>query len=111
MSVNGEKSTGNIPEAAEPAKEMEQQVDTTFGETVDGSQVPAVHTENFPESAVEKPSTLSVADEDAAEEGDGKVMSVIDHLDELRQRLLRALGVFAVAMAICFYYGREIIRI
>ncbi len=112
MSGNGDKSIDEICKTAESAVETEQQVESSFDEAVDVSQVPAISTAaNFPASAVEKPATIVADDEDDDEEGDGKVMSVIDHLDELRQRLLRALGVFAVAMGICFYYGRDIIRI
>lgn len=115
MSVNGEKGTDDIhSSAAETAVESTPQVvESSFDEAVEASQVPALVTENFPESAVEKPVSLveDDHDDDDHEEDDDKVMSVIDHLDELRTRLLRALGVFALAMGISFYYGREIIQI
>ncbi len=57
-------------------------------------------------------SDLAEVEESAsADDGDQKVMSVIDHLDELRTRLVRSLFVFAFAMSISFYFGRDIIRI
>lgn len=38
-----------------------------------------------------------------------KVMTVVEHLDELRTRLLRSLLVFVVAFAVAFAFGKEII--
>lgn len=47
---------------------------------------------------------------DSEEDGEGKVMSVIDHLDELRNRLIRTLIAFALAMGVSFTFGKEIIQ-
>ena len=52
---------------------------------------------------------LPETDRNDDNEEDSKVMSVIDHLDELRARLIRCLIVFGIAMFIAFSYGREII--
>lgn len=49
-------------------------------------------------------------DNDGEEEGDGKVMSVIEHLDELRTRLLRSIFVLLIALAVSFYFGKPIIQ-
>lgn len=51
---------------------------------------------------------LSGQHEADEEEGD-KVMSVVDHLDELRSRLVKCLLVFGLAMVATFTFGREII--
>ena len=47
---------------------------------------------------------------DDPHEGEGKVMSVIDHLDELRVRLVRCLLAFGLAMGVTFTYGKQIIQ-
>lgn len=39
-----------------------------------------------------------------------KVMTIVEHLDELRGRILRSLLVFVIALAVTFYFGKEIIR-
>lgn len=43
-------------------------------------------------------------------DGEGKIMSVVDHLDELRNRLIRTLLVFVLAMGVTFAFGKEIIQ-
>lgn len=72
----------------------------------DLSQLPETVPSRFPESAVEPAADLL-----SDEEEDGKVMSVIDHLDEMRVRLIRSLTVFGLAMIVSFAFGRDIIRI
>ncbi len=44
------------------------------------------------------------------DDGTDKVMSVVDHLDELRNRLIRTLLVFVGAMGITFAFGKDIIQ-
>lgn len=97
------------PPLAEKEPESGIEIVTTDDVDEDVDQLPETVPANFPESAIESP-----ADEDASpggspEDGDGKVMSVIDHLDEMRVRLIRTLFVFAIAMGISFTFGRDII--
>lgn len=84
------------------------EIQTDFRAEDDMSQLPETVPSRFPESAVE---SLSEPSEFEDEEADGKVMSVIDHLDELRSRLIRSLLIFGLSMAIAFTFGRDIIRI
>lgn len=77
----------------------------------DMSQLPETVPARFPESAVESQVEPSYSEQTGDEEDDGKVMSVIDHLDELRTRLLRSLVIFGLCMMISFAFGRDIIRI
>lgn len=76
-------------------------------EEADLTQLPETVPSKFPESAIES-APVETEDEET-DDGHGKVMSVIDHLDELRTRLIRTLIVFAIAMSISFIYGRDII--
>lgn len=39
---------------------------------------------------------------------DDKPMPLVDHLKELRQRLLWSIGAFVLAFAVCYYFSREI---
>jgi sec-independent protein translocase protein TatC len=41
---------------------------------------------------------------------DEQVMTVVEHLDELRTRILRSLAVLAVTMGISLYFGKTIVR-
>jgi sec-independent protein translocase protein TatC len=43
------------------------------------------------------------------EDDPGQVMTVIEHLDELRTRILRALGAFVLTMAIALWFGKDVI--
>jgi sec-independent protein translocase protein TatC len=49
------------------------------------------------------------ADENQEEQGDDITMSLSDHLDDLRTRLIRALLGLAVACGVTLYYGGEIL--
>src|SRR5262245_19391556 len=40
-----------------------------------------------------------------AEEQEGLQMSFLDHLDELRQRLIRAVLAIAIAFCVCYYFS------
>ena len=44
------------------------------------------------------------------ERGEGLQMSFLDHLDELRRRLIHSVLAIAVAFAICFYFSDKIYR-
>ncbi|MBX9572890.1 MAG: twin-arginine translocase subunit TatC [Candidatus Obscuribacterales bacterium] len=70
----------------------------------DNTEIRSTRREGDPASVYVDPSAAE------AEDGDGKVMSVVDHLDELRNRLIRTLIVFVVAMAVTFSFGKEIIQ-
>lgn len=87
------------------ASELSQ---ASFAESENISQLPETVPARFPQNAVETSNEIGEADDD---EANGKVMSVIDHLDELRTRLIRCLAAFAIAMCISFSFGREIIQI
>ncbi|MBY0356478.1 MAG: twin-arginine translocase subunit TatC [Candidatus Obscuribacterales bacterium] len=47
---------------------------------------------------------------DGDEQSDEKVMTVVEHLDELRTRLIRSLLVFVVTLVVTFFFGKEIIK-
>jgi len=47
----------------------------------------------------------------AEERGEDRVMSVIEHLDELRDRILRSVVVLAIAFGIALYFGKDLVRI
>jgi len=53
------------------------------------------------------PATTPEAEEDDEDEGMLR-MSFMEHLEELRQRIIRALGGIAAAFAICIFYSNEI---
>lgn len=86
-------------------------------ENDDASQLPETVPSRFPDIAVETDESIkeltSSSSQDSSEDEDGndKVMSVFDHLDELRTRLIRSLFVFALAMGLGFTFGRDIIGI
>lgn len=48
-------------------------------------------------------------DEDEGEGEPGNVMTVIEHLDELRTRILRGLGSFVVTMSLALWVGKDVI--
>lgn len=48
-------------------------------------------------------------EEEEDEDQPGTVMTVIEHLDELRTRILRGLGSFVVTMALALWVGKDVI--
>lgn len=50
-------------------------------------------------------------DSDLEEEELGGTMSFLEHLEELRERMIRALVAFAIAAAVCFMFSNELIKI
>lgn len=100
----------SLPTSVDTVTSESKQIEADFSDSVDTSQFPETVPAKFPLSAIEPPGqSLEIDQETEEKEGDLKVMSVIDHLAELRTRLIRSLVVFAIAMAIAFTYGREII--
>ncbi|MBX9685767.1 MAG: twin-arginine translocase subunit TatC [Candidatus Obscuribacterales bacterium] len=90
--------------------ELTQAQEAELETELDLDQLPETVPAKFPQLAVEN--AAEIADEsEESEEGDGKVMTVVDHLDELRGRLIRSLAVFSISMALCFAFGREIIQV
>lgn len=41
---------------------------------------------------------------------DDAVMTVIEHLDELRTRIIRSIAILAVAFAVALYFGKHLVR-
>lgn len=68
-------------------------------------EIRATRNEGNPDSVYVDPESSLESDD-----GNGKVMSVVDHLDELRNRLIRTLIVFVIAMGATFSFGKEIIQ-
>ena len=106
---DSEKSGEELIISADPAapENSEIQIQTSADEDV--SQLPETVPARFPESAVESPAIIDEEPVEKQEESDGKVMSVIDHLDEMRVRLIRSLLVFGLAMVVAFIFGKDII--
>jgi sec-independent protein translocase protein TatC len=54
----------------------------------------------------------AAAEDEAPSQPDepGKVMSIVEHLDELRVRIMRSLLVFGLALAASLVWGRDIVR-
>lgn len=116
MSGPENESTGNLPPAVAGAALAEEANEDTY-------KYPGLSGESMKEMAANAELELSAVDDEdygsydsdlpgavSIDETEGKVMSVIDHLDELRLRLIRSLAVFALAMALTFSFGKEIIK-
>ncbi len=118
MSGSGQNSENGADDMSPPKPveafpaEAPQPVEIVEANDDDATQLPETVPARFPTTAVEAPGAhlpLEKNLEPGEHDEEGKVMSVIDHLDELRTRLIRALIVFAIAMGIAFTFGREII--
>lgn len=72
-----------------------------------GSSAPAIIAEEASDSPWVGIDDQPPDDEDQEEHG--KVMTVIEHLDELRTRILRGLGSFVVTMALALWAGKDVI--
>ena len=59
-------------------------------------------------TTIENPPTANPAPEPSEEQLNGKQMSFLEHLEELRQRLLRAAVSLLVGFGICFYFAKNI---
>jgi sec-independent protein translocase protein TatC len=59
-------------------------------------------------TTIETPPTPSPKPDPKADEVVGKQMSFLEHLEELRQRLLRSVVALLAAFGVCFYFARNI---
>jgi sec-independent protein translocase protein TatC len=59
-------------------------------------------------TTIEKPPQTNPAPDPSEEQLNGKQMSFLEHLEELRQRLLRAAVSLLVGFGICFYFAKNI---
>lgn len=59
-------------------------------------------------TTIEKPPTANPAPDPSEEQLSGKQMSFLEHLEELRQRLLRSAVSLLAGFGICFYFHRQI---
>jgi len=59
-------------------------------------------------TSIEKPPKTNPAPEPDDEQLNGKQMSFLEHLEELRQRLLRSVVALLAGFGICFYFAKNI---
>ena len=83
------------PQAA--SQDDQQQEDTRA--------IPAIVTDN------EEPSALPPESEPEAVTEDTGEMSLIDHLQELRKRLIAAIAAVVISSLVCYFYSQELVHI
>lgn len=91
---------------SEPESEAETE---TEAESADPEIAPGLDKQEAGPAGNSSNSSLPDYNDDDSD-GEGSVMSVVDHLDELRTRLIRSLLVLSLAIAVSFVFGRDIIR-